>query len=63
MNESFNFKLRNVQIECANCKSQLEGETKFGLGIVECGRCGKYSQVTSQAQTTLVKTPIRPTEL
>ena len=58
MKDHFKFQLFNVQIECAHCSHQLEGVAKFGLAIVECANCGKYSQITSSAEATRVRTPI-----
>jgi len=61
-NDHFKFVIHNVQVECSHCNHELEGSAKFGLAIVECQNCGKYSQVTSQVQATRVKTPVRGEE-
>jgi Zn finger protein HypA/HybF involved in hydrogenase expression len=59
---NFNFQLIEVQIECAHCQHQLEGVGKFGLEIVRCGNCSKFSQITSRASSARVKTPVKDEE-
>lgn len=56
---NFNFQLYEVQIECAHCQHQLEGRAKFGLDIIRCANCLKFTQVSSSVTIVRVKTPIK----
>jgi hypothetical protein len=63
---TFPFTIQNVQVECAHCSHQL-GEKKpveasFGLDVIRCDNCRKFTQVTSRVETARVQTPVRASE-
>lgn len=60
--KTFPFTLESVQVEYAHCQHQLVGSGDFGLEIVRCQNCRKFTQLTSKVETTRVKTPLTATE-
>lgn len=59
----FPFSISDVQVECAHCGHQLgekgPAEASFGLDIVRCGFCAKFTQLRSSVETVKVRTPVK----
>lgn len=41
-------------IECGHCQHELEGSVRFGLDLIRCGNCQRFSKVETFARVQRV---------